>query len=90
MNLITTTELRTKMPEVIVALLSGESIDLIHRSRMVGKIIPDKNRTKIFTQKDFEDLQRITKKMNLPKLSQKQMEKNYKEHMMNKYGKGLS
>ena len=40
MNLITTTELRTRTSELIKALLAGESVDLIHRSQILGEIKP--------------------------------------------------
>lgn len=50
----------------------------------------NKIKQKIFTKKDAVDLIDLIKKMNLPKLSQKQAEKNYREHIMKKYGKNIS
>ena len=87
MNLITTTDLRTKVPLLLQALIRGESVELIHRSKIVGEIKPKKRNPKPFNPERF--LKAISK-LKLPKLSQKQMEKNYREHMMEKYGKGLS
>ena len=40
MNLITTTELRTKTSKLIESLLRGEEVDLIHRSKVVATIKP--------------------------------------------------
>ncbi|MBI5613633.1 hypothetical protein HY947_01805 [Candidatus Gottesmanbacteria bacterium] len=90
MNLITTTELRTRTSELIEALLSGESIDLIHRSKVLGEIKPKKYQAKTFTKETIERLALLTKKMNLPKLTDKQIEVRYRKHLMEKYGKGLS
>ena len=87
MNYITTTELRTKSTELVNALLLGNSVTLIHRSKVIGKIQPEKNETKVFNAKRFL---KIVKKLNLPKLTPKEMERNYQEHMQKKYGKGLS
>lgn len=78
------------MPEVIVALLAGESIDLIHRSRLIGEIKPQKYQNKPLTSKDVAEIKAIAKKLNLPKLTDKQLERNYRKHMMEKYGKGIS
>ncbi|MEK7592413.1 MAG: hypothetical protein AAB508_03380 [Patescibacteria group bacterium] len=90
MNLITTTELRTRTSELIKALLAGESVDLIHRSQILGEIKPKKYQSKPFTKETIERLASITKKMNLPKLTDKQIETRYRKHLMEKYGKGLS
>lgn len=90
MNLITTTELRTQIPEVIMALLAGESINLIHRSRLIGEIKPQKYQNKPLTEKDIVDIIATAKKLNFPKLTDKQLKNNYRKHMMKKYGKGLS
>lgn len=44
---------------------------------------------KVMTKLDAKKLIRLAKKMNLPKLSYKEREKRYREHMMEKYGKYL-
>ena len=90
MDYITTTQLRTKSPRLIEALLAGRSIDLIHRSRMVVEIRPKRQDPKIMTKKSIRELMVLAKKMNLPKLSYKEREKRYREHLMKKYGKSLS
>ena len=53
MNVITATEIRTKMPDVIATLLAGGSIDLVHRSRIVGEIRPKRTEEKVFNAKRF-------------------------------------
>lgn len=90
MQYITTTQLRTMSHQLIQALDAGEEIELVHRSRVVGEIKPKTFVSKPFTQKDIDDLIVLAKKMNLPKLSYKERERNYRKHIMEKYGKGLS
>lgn len=87
MQVITTTELRTKSKELVKILQEGRSVDLIHRSKVVGEIKP-----KIYDPKPFnpERFAKIVKKLNLPKLSYKERERRYRAHLMKKYGKGLS
>ena len=87
MNFITTTDLRTKSKDLIKALREGRSIDLIHRSRVVGEIKP-----KIYDPKPFDPdkFLKIVKKLNPPKLSHKQIEARYRKAMMEKHGKGIS
>jgi len=90
MNYITTTQLRTDSPRLIEALLAGRSIDLIHRSKMVGEIRPKKQDPTVMTKKSIQELMSLSKKMNLPKLSYKERDKRYRAHLMKKYGKSLS
>ena len=87
MNYITTTELRTKSKDILKALEEGHSIDLIHRSRIVGEIRP-----KIEDPKPFNtsEAAKIAERMNLPHLSPKQIEARYRAAMNKKHGKGLS
>lgn len=87
MNLVTTTELRTQIPEVIATLLAGRSVELIHRSKVIGEIKPKMRIPEPF---DPDRFIAAVSKLNLPKLTNKQLENNYRKHMMNKYGKGLS
>ena len=87
MNTITATELRTKTPELVEALLAGYPVDLVHRSRIIGRIEPDGQEVKVFSAKRME---KIVKELNLPKLSDREIERRYREHIMEKYGKGLS
>lgn len=88
--MMTTTELRTQVPLILTLLSRGETVDLIHRSKLVGEIKPKKYAGKVLTADRIERIIAAAKKMNLPKLTQKQMERNYREHLMKKYGKGLS
>ena len=87
MNLITTTELRTRTSELVNFLLAGESVNLIHRSKIIGEITPAKEKGKKFNAKEF---QKIVDRLNLQRLSYKQRERNYRTHLLKKYGKGLS
>ncbi len=87
MQVITTTQLRTKSKELVKALNEGHSVDLIHRSKVVGEIKP-----KIYDPKPFDPDKffKAAKKLNLPKLSYKERGRRYRAHLMKKYGKGLS
>lgn len=87
MNIITSTELRTEVPRVIETLLHGGVINLVHRSKIVGEIRPKKQEVKPFNAKQFL---KLAKKLNLPKLSYEERERRYREHLMKKYGKGIS
>ena len=90
MQIITTTELRTKSKELINTLLSGRSVSLIHRSKIIAEFKPKKASPKVFSVKDAEEIIKIAEKMGLPKLSDEEMDKKYREAIMKKHGKGLS
>lgn len=88
MNYITTTELRTRSSELVNLLLSGEDVTLVHRSKIIGEIKPKiESKSKLFDAKKFAE---VAKELNLPKLTQKQREQNYREAMMKKHGKNIS
>lgn len=87
MNYITTTELRTRSTELIGALRRGTSVKLIHRSKVVGEFKPQTDQSKLF---DANRVKKIVKKLNLKTYSYAQREKIYRDHLMNKYGKGIS
>ncbi len=89
MDTITTTNLRTQSSELIDALNKGESISLIHRSKIVGIIKPSKE-PKILSKSDIAKLKQLAIKLNLPKTSYEKREKSYKEYIDTKYGKNLS
>lgn len=89
MQVITTTELRTKSKELVAALQEGYSVDLIHRSKVIGEIHPAKE-PKPLTKKDIEKLKKLARELNLPKLSYKERERRYRKHLMEKYGQNLS
>lgn len=87
MDYITTTQLRTKSSELVKALLEGRSVDLIHRSKVVGEIKP-----KIYEPKPFDSARflKTIEKLNFPHLSLKQIESKYRSAMMKKHGKSIS
>lgn len=87
MQNITTTQLRSKSKELVKILLEGRSVDLIHRSKVVGEIKP-----KMYDPKPFDPkkMAKIARKLNLPKLTPGQIDARYRSHLMKKYGKGLS
>jgi len=87
MQVITTTELRTKSKELVKVLQEGHSVDLIHRSKVVGEIKP-----KIYDPKPFnpEKFAEAVRKLNFPKLTARQREARYRKAMMEKHGKGIS
>jgi len=89
MQMITTTELRTKSKELVKALREGRSVELVHRSQLVGEIKPTFG-AKPLTEAGIKKIQEAAKKLNLPKLSYKEREKRYRAHLMKKYGKGIS
>ncbi len=87
MQVITTTQLRTRSKELVKALKEGYSVDLIHRSRVVGEIKPKAYDPKPF---DPDEFVKIVKKLNFPKLTPRQIEARYRAAMMKKHGKSLS
>ncbi len=90
MDYITMTELRTKGPHILHLLRQGRSVDLIHRSQIVGEIAPKKPSGKVLTAKDVEELKQLAQELNLPKTSYKERERRYRAHLVKKYGQGLS
>jgi len=74
MEFITTTDLRTKSSALITSLKNGESISLIHRSKVVG-IIKPKKEPKPLTKKDITTLQQVAKELNLSKISYKERDR---------------
>jgi len=86
MEFITMTQLRTHSPQILSQLSSGKSIRILHRSKVVGRIIPEVE-PKLFDAKLFQS---IISKLPTLKISIKQARANYRKHLMKKYGKGLS
>lgn len=86
MQYITTTELRTKSKKLVEILREGRSVDLIHRSKVVGEIKPKKYNPKPF---DADKFLKFVEKLNLPKTTYAEREKRYRAHLMKKYGKNL-
>lgn len=87
MNYITTTQLRTETPDLIATLIAGRSVDLIHRSEVIGEIKPKRtSKPKYF---DAQKAQEVIEKMALPKLTQRERDKNYSDAMVQKHGKRI-
>lgn len=87
MNTITATELRTKTPELVEALLAGYSVDFVHRSRIVGEIIPAQRKEKTFNARRFLKMARA---LDLPVTTPKQRDRIYRQHLAKKYGQSFS
>lgn len=86
MNVITATELRTKTKELFEAMLNGEEISVIHRSKVIGVFKPKKQGPVVF---DAKKVMAITKNINYPILTDEEIDKRYREAMMKKHGKHL-
>jgi len=89
MQNIVLTNLGNKVSNVVKSLKNGESVNVVHNSKVIGEIKPKKE-PKVFTRESIEDLKRLVKEMNLPKTTYAEREKRYRTHLMKKYGKGLS
>jgi len=89
MDTITTTNLRTQSSQLIDTLKKGGVVSLIHRSKVVGLIKPQRE-TKVLTQADIKQIKAIAQNLNLPKLSYEEREKLYRKQLLNKYGKDIS
>ena len=87
MQYITTTDLRTKTPELINTLKQKGEVSLIHRSKVVGVIKPAMDEPKPFDPVAFD---RLIKDLHLPKTTSKQRERIYRKRLLKKYGNGLS
>jgi hypothetical protein len=73
--------------DLVMALINGQSIDLIHRSEIIGKISPQKAYSpKLFDSGKFL---KIVESLNIPKLTPLQRDKNYREAMERKHGKRI-
>lgn len=86
MNYITTTELRTRSSELIDFLLAGEAVDLIHRSSIVGTIIPKDDGPENLTRKDLIRMAEVLNLLHLPATTPKQRANKYSLHLKKKYG----
>ncbi len=86
MQLITTTGLRTKTKQLVKTLKSNGVVSLVHRSRIIAKIEPLKEELPPFKVGEFK---KATKALDLPKLSPKERERKYREHLVRKYGQSI-
>ncbi len=88
MNYISTTDLRTKTPELINTLKNNGKVSLIHRSKIIGVIQPVSIKSKPFDPEAFEAFaKQIRPKKLIPR---SQRDKIYRRHLEEKYGKNLS
>ena len=87
MNTMTTTDLRTKSSILISSLKNGNIVSLIHRSKIVGKIIPSSDIS--LKTIDAKKLQNKINRLNLPRLTLTEMDRRYRIAMMKKHGKGI-
>lgn len=88
MNYITTTNLRTQSRQLVNSLKYGEKISLIHRSKIIGEIIPIQANINTFDLKKFRKFTKNTKIKN--NLSYQQRDALYRKHLEEKYGKDIS
>lgn len=86
MQNITTTDLRTKSSQLVKTLKEGRSVDLIHRSKIIGEIKPKIQDPKPFNADKF--LKKI-ERLNFPSLTPKQIEARYRKAMIKKHGQSL-
>lgn len=87
MQYITTTELRTKSSKLVQTLKQGDTLRLIHHSKVIGEILPTYE-PKPFDPDAFEKLLDSIKPKRL--IPRKDREKVYRKHLEEKYGKGFS
>jgi hypothetical protein len=89
MEYITTTEFRTKTPDLVAALLAGYSVDLIHRSKVIGELVPKNSRVvKVIDPEKFASALKGLEPDK--KASYKQLMKNYQRYMSNRHGSNIS
>ena len=87
MDIITTTDLRSKTPQLVDTLKNGGEVILVHRSKIIGKIKPAKEETIKFNAEKFK---KLAVELNLPKLSDREIRKRYSEYLTKRYGKNIS
>lgn len=83
MDIITATQLRTKVPDLVSMLLSGRSLDFVHRSQVIGTIIPVLPQEKTISARA---LQKKIDALGLPSLTAKEIDRRYRAAMMKKHG----
>lgn len=89
MEYITTTQLRTRSPQLVKSLKNGNSVSLIHRSKVIGKIEAVQPTAPPIT--DIEEFRKfihsISPKKIIPRSKREQI---YRKRLMEKYGKNIS
>lgn len=89
MNYLTTTQLRTQTSKLVETLKKKGTISLIHRSKVIGTINPvQEEPVKISDVRAFE---KFLSQIRPPKIiPRRDREKVYRQHLIKKYGKGIS
>lgn len=88
MQVITTTQLRTRTKELVKVLQEGRSVDLIHRSRVVGEIKPAQASFVTITDiSEFRKALRAAKPKRL--IPKSKREKIYRKRLEEEYGKNI-
>lgn len=88
MKYITTTELRTAIPHILELLQANKTVRLIHRSKIVGSIHPEKPKKKVLTAKKLKRFKELCVKLtNGDKTTPAQRDRIYRARLEKKYGK---
>jgi len=89
MDYITTTDLRTKSTELVEALEAGQSVKLVHRSKIVGLVSPLYGQeVRPFNAEKFKQFLKGLKPSE--NLSDEERDNRYREAMEVKHGKSVS
>lgn len=84
MQYITTTDLRTKSPELVALLKRNSTVTLIHRSKIVGVIKPAEITYKPLDVKKFKQFLKDSQPKKL--IPRNQREQIYHKYLKQKYG----
>ncbi len=88
MQLISATDLRRNTKKLFKALEEGKTVSLVKGSKIVAEIKPKKEKSgKVFNANRF--LQN-TEGLNLPILTDEEINKRYREEMERKHGQSVS
>lgn len=88
MQYITTTDLRTQSSHLVALLSQGRKTALVHRSKIIGEILPVPPGAKLFDVKKFRKF--IKGPSYQRDLSYEERDVVYRKHLEEKYGKGIS
>lgn len=92
MESITSTALRTQTPVLIQSLIQGRSVALIHRSIIIGDVVPRKIKSTANPNlAEFDAfMDQLGAKLPSQDLTYSQRQKAYHRHLKTKYGQNLS
>lgn len=88
MEYITTTQLRTRSSQLVNSISKGNTVSLVHRSKVIGRIVPDNNAA--IKTINAKSLAEKVDKLGLPKLTLEEIDRRYRIAMIKKHGKGIS